>query len=134
MREHMGLYIGKRKDNGEWVEGFYINLGGKYHYILNGQLDITRGYPDLIKHSVDPDTVGECTAVPDTSGKIIFEKDIVKFEHNELTGEVVYDTRRGEFRVRYRECGSSPLGGVSWKVIGNVTDSPELLKGGEGDE
>lgn len=76
MREHMGLYRGKRS-NGEWVEGFYMNLGGKYHYILDGKLDITGGFPDLVKYEVDPDTVGECTGDTDKNGKLIFEDDVV---------------------------------------------------------
>ena len=35
------LFRGKRKDNGEWIEGYYLCIGGKYHYILTGILDIS---------------------------------------------------------------------------------------------
>ena len=139
MREHMGLYRGKRIDNGEWVEGFYINLGGKYHYILDGQLDITRGYPDLIKHPVDPDTVGECTGLRDKNGKLIFEGDIVRCDEL-FTAVVKWDSSHARFvlAIIYEAEIDDYVNLTRGKadnlaVIGNIHDNKEILKGGEGE-
>lgn len=68
MREHMGLYRGKRKDNGQWVEGCYF-------------VQLFRDQPEermvhKIKpiggmgQEVDPDTIGECIGQPDKNGKL----------------------------------------------------------------
>jgi hypothetical protein len=37
MREN--LFHGKRKDNGKWVEGYYVPVG-EYYYILTGKLGL----------------------------------------------------------------------------------------------
>ena len=80
MREHMGLYRGKRKDNGEWAEGYLSKRPSAIHigdycpwYISVPPLDPDDdgGY-----YNVDPDTVGECTGLSDKNGKLIFEGDI----------------------------------------------------------
>lgn len=71
MREHMGLYHGKRKDNGEWVEGSLIV------FPHSGRMMIFN-HSDLTFYKVDPATVGECTGLPDKNGKLIFEGDICR--------------------------------------------------------
>ena len=89
MREHMGLFRGKRIDNGEWVEGYLFGVWEKA-YILWGT---TNGVPNMLK--VDPDTVGECTSLRDKNGKLIFENHKLKSD-----GEV-YEVRMdcGEWRM-----------------------------------
>lgn len=137
MRENMGLYRGKRMDNGEWVEGFYMTLGGKYHYILAGKLDITCGYPDLIKFPVDHATVCEFTGLTDKNGTKIFEADVVICS---MIGanytppcywsrkQVVFE--RGAFCVEDLGGDSVPLRsyatGIEVEVIGNIHDHPKL--------
>lgn len=140
MREHMGLYRGKRVDNGEWVEGYYVRLfdgkGNVSHRIYNGYAETDCGefYPDWFE--VDPDTVGECTGLQ-ANGKLIFEGDIVRQhglkwlvgyqkgtfacidEKNEMLFAFFeqYDFYKGEYRFP-----------DTFEIIGNINDNPELVE------
>lgn len=72
MREGMGLYKAKRKDNGKWIQGYLFCIWEKA-YILWGT---TNGIPDMVE--VDPDTVCERTGLFDKNGLGIFEGDLLK--------------------------------------------------------
>lgn len=87
MREY--LFRGKRLDNGEWVEGFFVKVGG-YCYILTGKLRITNGHIDFVKYNVDPETVGQHTGLIDKNEKPIFEGDIVR-QYYSTTIKTYYD-------------------------------------------
>ena len=77
MREN--LFHGKRKDNGEWVEGYYCAFNDVSHRIYTGYAETDCGefYPDY--YEVIPGTVGQYAESPDKNGKMIFEGDIVKY-------------------------------------------------------
>ena len=146
MRENMGLYRGKRKDNGEWVEGGYIPLDvdSGYTYIIE-PCNYASSLPvlDLIKlHSilVIPKTIGQFTGLTDKNGVRIFEGDIVRYAERRLGGEDVSVA----FPVTFDEGGfcahhyflnnwlRNGLGGNTKlediEVIGNIHDNPELLQ------
>ena len=134
MREHMGLFRGKRVDNGEWVEGNLVDCPQNFRCkrIVNfGCLSagvITRWEQDVI-----PETVGECTGLTDKNGKLIFEGDILEgydFDADSGYGvvelydgafEVANDDWVGTFHENYRS--------FLFEIIGNVHDNPELVKG-----
>ena len=133
MRENMGLYRGKRKDNGEWVEGGIV-VNGDYVAIV--QFSDYHGWHDFIE--VIPDTAGQCAGLTDKNGKRIFEGDIVKTNqygkddahgHN-FAGFDVFYVRFAEGRFslynnwrRFNLCNGSDM-----EVIGNIHDNPELLE------
>ena len=140
MRENMGLFHGKRIDNGEWVEGHFFTQVYAPETIEEDWYCFIKpiGSETLESYRVDPDTVGECSGVPDKNGKRIFEGDILLLD--DIRGFVNYG--RGCFCVRmphpdylYR---SNPAIDIvlneypGLEVIGNIHDNPELLKGGTG--
>lgn len=58
------LSRGKRIDNGEWVEGYLYGIWER-RYILWG---MTNDIPNMVE--VDPETVCQCTAMPDKNNKL----------------------------------------------------------------
>lgn len=145
MRENIGLYHGKRLDNGEWVVGFYLNHKNVVHYIvatrhggyedMSGELHVPEWY------EVDPDTVGECTGVRDNSGKCAFEHHIT--EDNWGRRWVIFGCEGGFGIRRISEWNRndpiynalSDAQNASWFkenhiIIGNIHDNPDLLDGG----
>lgn len=125
---------------GIWVYGGIFPGTGDFAIIYGGSED-TR----LEKFVVYADTVGQYTGLPDANGTKIFEDDICDFKVFDRNGNdahyrgvVVYDGSR--FRL-WRTVESANYGDndgfdLDWvvsqynefAVIGNIHDSPELLK------
>lgn len=135
MRENMGLYRGRRTDGKGWAEGSLVKLDAG-----SGQVYIMEEYPhastlpkitlmQTLLIPVDPDTVGECTGLPDKNGRLIFEHDIVA--HRTQGGLLVdfgvvnWDARNGRwarqlsmlnpcFYLHYPD---------DYEVVGNIHDA-----------
>ena len=121
------LSRGKRIDNGEWVEGYLYGIWER-RYILWG---MTNDIPNMVE--VDPETVCQCTAMPDKNNKLIFENDIA-IKHNDDDKEP-YLIRWSENYAAWAlaQCGCAMYGffDVDFgeiEVIGNAIDNPELLE------
>lgn len=133
--EHREIsFRGKRVDNGEWFEGFYAKSGEKTYIIYDN--DIAVGYVSM--KEVIPETVGQYTGLTDKNGNKIFEGDILSERPpmNQIAyiGYVAYDEELAAWRFMIK---NDTFNGVllgsysnSYKVIGNIHDTPELLNGG----
>ena len=125
--KHIHALPGNEHLDGRWIEGYLSDKD----YINSAELEG--------EFLVDPETVCQCTGVPDRNRKLIFERDIVRRERfgEFIIGEIVWIDIG--FCGFYLKCGNSffPAGkdediGISRcdEVIGNIFDDPELLEGG----
>lgn len=132
------LFRGKRRDNGEWIIGYYLVVDSVSYilperYFLNGIIE------------VDPSTIGQYPGLTDKNGKKIFEGDICDFtvfdcfdNDTQYRGVVVYDGSRfmlwkSAESEYYGADGGFDLDWViaqddEFEIVGNIHDTPELLE------
>lgn len=136
------LFKAKRKDNGEWVEGFYFcmtHTDGRHthHFIIPLGADLSLGTPvEKIQVEVDQSTICQCTGLKDKNGKLIFENDIlsghidVEFPEDETRKRVVW--HENGWCTNETGCDDyeklDDFDSENFEVIGNVFDNPELLE------
>lgn len=136
------LFRGKRKDNGEWVEGYFVNCFDEF-YRENGP------FPEIIMADAEricageytydkaveviPETVGQWTGLLDKNGKKIFEGDIL--DTPRWIVSYCADTNAGLgmnagwYIQRDNFTSWLELENNEWHVVlGNIHDNPELLK------
>lgn len=119
------LFRGKRKDNGEWIQGYLYGIWER-RYILWG---MTNDIPNMVE--VDPATVCQCTAMPDKNKKLVFEHDIVWDSDERAFYEIIWKQEDMCWNVEdadghksdFEECYGSTI-----EVNGNRFDNPELLE------
>lgn len=136
------LFKAKRKDNGEWVEGYYVYCR-KRHYILPA-LNKAIGFDEREDEwvEVNPNTLCQYTGLTDKNDKKIWENDIVK---NKKRTEG-FDWYKVVWRKDFADFGVEPIKpkfeakypmglsdeltiyGRDYEVVGNVFDNPELLE------
>ena len=133
------LFRGKRIDNGEWVEGAFLNDRDGAFYICPAVSDISYGDGGNRRrigcwYKVDPSTVGQYAGLKDKNGKRIFEGDIVKtdkFSEPNKQYIIKYDLQFGAFigQDRYNVYFVTFDGDSGeFEVIGNITDNQDLLE------
>lgn len=126
------LFRGKTSD-GEWVEGFYLYTNENTQPVI---IDM-----ECCSNVIIPETVGQFTGLTDRNGvKMIFEGDICKFKrfNNIHVGEIVFNATTASFVMRYQSIvgvyGEKATHKIllsvcdNIEVIGNIHDSPELLR------
>lgn len=144
MRKNMGIYRGKRKDNGEWIVGYYFErkdtkgniieaviIVDAYEQITNGQRYM-RSNLNTECFRVDPETVGQFTGLTDNNGKKIFEGDILKRTNGNKYAWYV-DYKYCAFCGNQSNCNyacelGELLDQIELEVVGNIHDNPELLE------
>ena len=120
------LFRGKRIDNGEWVEGYFVNLW-LMHYQKHQPI-ITDN--NAVSYDVDHSTVGQYTGLKDKNGKRIFEGDIMAFTAYGFNYVGTVEFADGSFSVMCEHMSPFLDQAVSKHgahIIGNVHDNPELL-------
>lgn len=139
------LFRAKRKDNGEWAEGYLFDDGmAEVEHYFVGRIvvepykgtacddwDIT----GIDFCEVNPETLCQYTGLKDKNGKKIWENDIIRVENsaNEGTGVVVF--YEGVWYVN-RGVNNSLYNIVLYDdeaeiyIIGNIIDNPYMVKKG----
>jgi uncharacterized phage protein (TIGR01671 family) len=131
------LFRGKRLGNRKFTEGSLRS------WTIDGQRG-RRGNQIIIEsglaYDVHPFTIGQCTGLKDINGRLIFEGDILKCAAEFLGAEGEYACA-----VVWEDCGwvTRETGNDGYnvldeidveefkmRVVGNIHDNPELLKGG----
>lgn len=133
------LFKAKRLDNGEWVEGYYLNIAKINHFICTGKIKLDGALKGIIApemYAIDPDTICQYTGLIDKNGKKIWENDIVRrtvlYVVSELSvGFIEYDLENTSFLIHWTDkVEYSPT--YHWKdrleVIGNIFDNADLLE------
>jgi uncharacterized phage protein (TIGR01671 family) len=132
------LFRGKSKDSdytyGHWVHGnLEYSFGDDYDRYMIEDLYKNSRNPKL--HLVNKATVGQYIGLSDANGEMIYEGDIIEsvsgYRHL-----VMYDADTASFKATRGEVQMCDIT-ITWiakfelKIIGNMFDNPELLKGGK---
>ena len=139
---------GKRKDNGEWVTGYYVftrKRSGVFGQKIS-ELDFDRHLIIDLRgnsHEVIPETVVRCTGLKDKNGKSIFTGDILESRASEnkedwkkwvvtfSDGSFCFERenpRKRKYKYEQNLLGIDNIELYGLTVIGNLHDNPELLQ------
>lgn len=127
------LFKAKRKNNGEWVEGYYrADPDLDTHYICGWNYYASENGLERqpFEEEINPDALCQYTGLTDTNNQKIYENDIV-----EIAGE------DGYFKCEWKEDTSrfvldgdgltvdfDNYYGYECEVVGNIFDNEELLE------
>lgn len=136
------LFRGKRCDNKQWIEGFYVLIGEENP---NAYIVKNNGQKIRVAHK----SVSQYTGLTDENGKKIFEDDVVEYESHGYIPSVergrvtfkdgcynimhnlkycgLYYHRIGMVS-QWQDMGASGKITYTYKIIGNIHDNPELVE------
>lgn len=140
------LFRAKRKDNGEWIEGYYYKrIQGN---IVADAIEKYDGDINSIEYyEIDPETI--CQLIQ-TDEVRVWENDIVRWEDDDIISVIRYDEKNARFvfdDYGVKGClmeygwdedaggfgkvdtnGFNDFYSFGFEVIGNTIDNPELIK------
>lgn len=140
-------FRGRLIGGNEWLHGSLLKQSYKREdrwyigYVQNGSIQ---------GREIDPDTIGEYTGINDALDREIYEGDIVKIDGCPEKGNLIVVFYEGSFALatpkeyaslqqgahpylndyaRLTDLGIFDYQGL-YRVLGNITDNPELIKEG----
>lgn len=138
------LFKAKRKDDGEWVQGYLFDDGFENGRVFIGGIVIEKyngtacddwNVTGINFCEIDQNTICQCTGLKDKNGKLIWENDIVRTIYNgiEHIYQVIWDKSELDFKAtngkeiyesnfEYLPCCDEI------EILGNIFDNPELLE------
>ncbi len=124
-------FRGKRIDNGKWVYGYYL----KYQPEPFLDIHTTPAYDAIMEdgnalNKVHPDSVGMWTGLKDKSGVAFdwYEGDLLELDAGASGTHAIFWDDKGACFMCGEELLVNVSGDYNTKVVGNITDNPELLK------
>ena len=139
MRE--SLFKGKRKDNGEWVEGGYFQEPYTDSVFIIVWNSTGLGYNEFIE--IIPETLCQYTGCTDKNGKMIWENDIChthginddicvirygEYKDNSQKFHIGFYTDWRDFKDLFRKDLGFWVNECELKVIANAIDKPNLME------
>ena len=134
----MREYRGKRVDNGDWVKGsYFLDADQQKTYII--QYQVVSHYadamfrPSVYLTEVLPESVGQSIGIKDENGVEIYgegdiykdAKGVISIVKMAVDGWALFPVEKGPVRNLYWHNVCNDTKG---EVIGNTTDSPNLLE------
>lgn len=128
-------FRGKRKDNGEWVYGYYL-VEGNAHFIIREDPDSKTNFLTTAWYEVSFGSVGQFTERK-VNGKELYEKDIVKSFEYDTDFRSVVATFFGIVRYNKAKHRLMILDNDEWyeldeyyidDIVGNTFENPDFFK------